>query len=314
MSTYKILCFDGGGIKGALTAKLLQMLSIEHPEILEGVSLFAGTSTGGIISLGLATGLGIDKILDLYVNSGSQIFDPYYEEGIKKIENGISKPKYNNVKLKELLEQNFIGNPQLGTLNSKVLVNTFKLDNVGNTWYPIQLTNFPSSDYRDVNVVDAALRTSAAPTYFPSYQGYIDGGVFANNPSTMALSVALDVNYGNASIDDIRLLSFGTGFSPSSIKGDINWGALQWLDPIGKPSVPLISILMDGVPEVDDYNCRQILGDARYCRVNVMLEKPYPMDNWKDVKELIEAAESFPSKNPKEWEQITNWITNNFSA
>jgi uncharacterized protein len=311
MGKYRIMCFDGGGIKGALTIKILQMLNDSIPGLLNNVNMFAGTSTGGIIALGMAKGMEPNKIVDLYVNNGARIFDPFEVPFFEKWERGIGKPKYDNIKLKELLSENFGSDSTLQTLYAKVLVNTLQL-NLNNNWVPVQLTNFEKSEFRNMTLVDAALRTSAAPTFFPSYQGFIDGGVFANNPSTIALAMALDECYGDAELNDIRMLSFGTGYNPDCIKGDVHWGALQWMDPFGSPATPLISILMDGVQEVDTYQCMQILGSDRYCRINPMLDKSFGMDDWKNVDYLIDFAENYPKNKPKEWEKITAWIKEYF--
>jgi hypothetical protein len=75
-ATYKILACDGGGIFGVITAKLLQSLD---RSVLDNIDLFAGNSTGSIIALGLASGVSIDTIFDLYSSEQtcSQIFQPY---------------------------------------------------------------------------------------------------------------------------------------------------------------------------------------------------------------------------------------------
>ena len=75
-ATYKILACDGGGIFGVITAKLLQSLD---RSVLDNIDLFAGNSTGSIIALGLASGVSIDTIFDLYSSEQacSQIFLPY---------------------------------------------------------------------------------------------------------------------------------------------------------------------------------------------------------------------------------------------
>ena len=73
---YRILSCDGGGIRGVITAKLLQAL---EPSVLKNIDLFAGTSTGSIIALGLASGVPIDTIVELYSSqiACSKIFQPY---------------------------------------------------------------------------------------------------------------------------------------------------------------------------------------------------------------------------------------------
>lgn len=61
MPNFRILSCDGGGIRGVLTAVLLNRLAGAYPALLQDradtITLFAGTSTGGILALGLAAGL-----------------------------------------------------------------------------------------------------------------------------------------------------------------------------------------------------------------------------------------------------------------
>ena len=110
-------------------------------------------------------------------------------------------------------------------------------------------------------VVDVALRTSAAPTYFPAYQGYVDGGVVANNPSMAAVAQALDGRAAGRPLTDLVLLSIGAGTEPKFIKGrKVDWGWGQW-------ARPLISMMISGVMGVADFQCRQLLGD-RYFRLD----------------------------------------------
>lgn len=85
-----------------------------------------------------------------------------------------------------------------------VLVPAFQLDNMdpkapsadtvtstNRRWIPRFFHNLNNSESLDEKVVDIALRSSAAPTYFPIYQGFVDGGVFANNPALCAITTAL---------------------------------------------------------------------------------------------------------------------------
>ncbi len=73
---YRILSCDGGGIRGLLTSLMIQRLDQKF-QILAKVDLFAGTSTGGILSIGLAIGLDAQAVVDLYRNDGPQIFQPF---------------------------------------------------------------------------------------------------------------------------------------------------------------------------------------------------------------------------------------------
>ena len=71
--SYLILSLDGGGIRGVLTARLLERLAERSP-FLADVELIAGTSTGGILALGLAAGLEPEELVALYVKKGEDIF------------------------------------------------------------------------------------------------------------------------------------------------------------------------------------------------------------------------------------------------
>ena len=138
--------------------------------------------------------------------------------------------------------------------------------------------NFPGADSDGESlVVDVAMSTSAAPTYFPSYGVYVDGGVIANNPSMAAVAQALDGrNQANerATLDGIKLLSLGTGASLQYIQGqNLDWGDAQWIKPI-------LNVMMDGSVGVADFQCEQLLGN-RYCRLEPIFPagRSFPMDD-----------------------------------
>lgn len=63
---YRILSIDGGGVRGLPVTVLLERLEKERPGFLDEVDLFAGTSTGGIMALGLASGLKPAQMRILY--------------------------------------------------------------------------------------------------------------------------------------------------------------------------------------------------------------------------------------------------------
>jgi patatin-like phospholipase/acyl hydrolase len=81
---------------------------------------------------------------------------------------------------------------------------------------------------REVYAWDAAMKTSAAPTFFPVHRGYTDGGIVANNPSILAISKAI-AHIPHISTDNCVLLSLGAGtfprhtniFSEATREGDV---------------------------------------------------------------------------------------------
>jgi patatin-like phospholipase/acyl hydrolase len=109
----------------------------------------------------------------------------------------------------------------------------------------------------------------------------IDGGVFANNPALCAYAEASKL-YGNPTIENMLILSLGTGSYQSEYKYEKvkNWGKIQW-------AVPLIKILMSGVSETVDYQLRVIYKSMNkqdnYLRIQPSLDRKdksvYDMDN-----------------------------------
>ena len=178
MPPYRIMTFDGGGVKGSLMATLVKRISDRYPTLLEQVDLYAGTSTGSVVALTLASGFNADKLVDFYSQENLRsAFSPSRFNWFR--------PKYSNTNFRSLLESHFPGNPKLGDLKKHNLVApTFKLDSLQkHDWCPVFTHNFPGSHHLEELVVDVALRSAAAPTVFPSHQGHIDGGMVANNPA-----------------------------------------------------------------------------------------------------------------------------------
>jgi patatin-like phospholipase/acyl hydrolase len=302
---YRILSLDGGGIRGVLTATLLDRLQVAFPGFLDKVNMFAGTSTGGLLALGLARGLTPRECRALYENYGAEIFrrSPFNALG------DIFRAKYSNDRLAARLREQF-GDLTLGDLAVKgkhVLISSFDLDNGPDNrqgvrmWKPKFFHNLDPSDpdYTE-RMVDVALRTSAAPAYFPTFDGYIDGGVAANNPAMCALAQALAAG---RDLNEIVLLSIGTGLNPRIVEvQNASWGWLRWVRfPVrrltslaalpGQPGHDLIiDLLIEGTVDVAHYQCRQIL-KTRFHRLNPTLPEPIDLDRVDRLDRLKEVAQ-----------------------
>jgi patatin-like phospholipase/acyl hydrolase len=278
--TYRILTFDGGGTRGVFTAVLLKRLAAAVPTLIDKADLVAGTSTGALIALGLGLSMTPKKIEQLYIDEVPNIFNDSWLDNLRDL-GQIAGAQYGTEERLTAFRR-FAGKKTLGALTKKIVVPTFDLDDVVTdsgkrvrTWRPKFFHNFPGTDDDShETVLNVAMRTSAAPTYFPTYQGYVDGGVVANNPSLSALATALDKRAGNQLISDVVLLSLGTGQSPNYVdttKQEKDWGFAQWAQP-------LVSIMIDGSMGVADFQCRQLLGD-NYCRVGPYLPKAIGLDS-----------------------------------
>lgn len=303
--TYHILSLDGGGIRGVFTTELLSRLDAAVPGFLGEVDLFAGTSTGGIIALGLAAGLTPDQLTDLYLGIGAEIFPESHLGSLALLGKLVCAP-YDNAALKRALTATFEerGLHTLGDLRRRVLVPTFDLDNsegpasrpdTRRTWKPKFFHNFPGpgSD-ADEGIVDVALRTSAAPTFFPTYQGFVDGGVIANNPSMVALAQALNPATGGRKLDEVCVLSVGTGERLRFIPGQTHdWGYVQW-------AIPLAQLIVEGPMDTARYECEQLLGE-RFHRLDAVLEKEMELDAAAGAPDLVEMARRVPLDRSVAW-------------
>jgi patatin-like phospholipase/acyl hydrolase len=358
-SNFLILSCDGGGIRGLITAMILQELDEQIP-FLDKIDLFTGTSTGGIIALGLASGVPIADVVNIYNSSSncSQIFNPYqppksddfldrfveelansdnfkdsiFSEIVKNLEK-LLYVKYDNTGLNSVLQNSLTQfNQPLSTLQSKkVLVTTFQLYNEPDTnnpsWRPITLDNLPNNEInsQDTLIIDAALCTSAAPVYFPPHQHptyglCIDGGVFANNPSTLALARVLNSGIlEDRNIENIRILSVGTGQTQNRMRPEyqldrpLRYGPTTWFWPIefdDTPKIPLLSIMMDGSSILDDFQTKMILGTDKYQRINVELNQTIPLDGCSQIQKMKDLVNNYIKSD--QWNENITWIQNHF--
>lgn len=285
MAPFRIISFDGGGVRGALSTRILKRLCEKYPELLSKTNLFAGTSTGALIALGLAYGKDSEFIDNLYnYETIKSIFTPAHFNPFK--------PKYSNKNFKSMLSSIFPENLTIGDLSKYVFVPAFNVqENNSSSWQSIFFNNLNKTELSQANVIDVALASSAAPTYFPSHKNYIDGGVIDNSPSASSMISTLKLLKPKYQLSDFRILSIGTGKALDCINVNTSsWGAFQWaLYPTTKLQLPLISILlMNDIPLSDMY-CRELIG-PNYHRINPILNYEIPLDDYKMVPFLKNTA------------------------
>jgi patatin-like phospholipase/acyl hydrolase len=307
MPKHRVLSIDGGGIRGLVTTILLQRI-VQVPgleAILDKLDLIAGTSTGGLLALAIANQIDLARIREMYVKKGPAIFDDSWLDDLVDL-GKLRGADYSTGPLQRELKKLF-GNTTLGQLKKRVLITAFDLDNedpAARTWKPKLFHNFPGPNTDRAELAfKVGLYTSAAPTYFPSVDGYIDGGVYASNPSMCALAQTQDDRYSPApAMGDILLLSLGTGTSLQYVKGQaLDWGYVQWVKP-------LINLMLDGTAGIADYQCRQILGE-HYHRLGPVFPSgvTIPMDGIDKIDDMTRFAESFPIEETIKWLKGT-WI------
>src|SRR5438270_4855431 len=225
----RILTIDGGGIKGVFPAAFLATLEDElGGPIGEYFDLIAGTSTGGIIAIGIGLGMTAKELLQLYRDTGAKIFQRR-RFGARAI--GLFRAKYTNAALRHTLVAAF-GERYLGESRTRLLIPSLNL--AAERVHLYKTSHHPDliDDYK-VPAVEVALATVAAPTYFPihvSPEGvpYIDGSMWARNP--LGLAVIEAVGLLDWPRDDIRVLSLGCTSTHLNVSWQkrISLGASYW--------------------------------------------------------------------------------------
>jgi patatin-like phospholipase/acyl hydrolase len=267
----RVLSIDGGGIRGIIPAKVLADLELRAGRpVAKLFDLVVGTSTGGILALGLtapgeggAPGWAAADLAELYVREGPRIFHRSVYDRIRSVEGALDE-KYPSDGLVEVLRESF-GELRLREAVTDVLVTAY--DTVTRTPFFFRSARARGDAAQDWLLRDAAHATSAAPTYFEPVQlegfSLIDGGVFAANPAMCALAEVLRVREPH----DVLLVSLGTGQQtrPLPWKKVRNWGALEWARPV-------IDVLLDGQSDTVDFQARQVL-EGSYWRIQTELRR-----------------------------------------
>ncbi|KAF0200856.1 MAG: hypothetical protein FD170_3137 [Bacteroidetes bacterium] len=269
---FKILSIDGGGIRGVFPAMLLanyeaelKSKGVEKWQVYQNFDLICGTSTGGIMAIALALGVPAKEIYELYLENADVIF------GNKK---GFLKRFRYAAHKRDALEKLIKGkyqayhngedgeDPRLKHCKTHVAIPIYDLMEgrpsvLKSKYHPAFVRDFHIPAYQ------AALATSAAPTYFDPYsasytdlnglekpfQNKVDGGVFANNPTLNGIIEAQKAF--NINLKDIAVLSIGTGhqrFCDAGIdkrkKHRVKYGIHYWMMEDGKKR--LIDVFMQG--------------------------------------------------------------------
>ena len=159
----KVLAIDGGGVRGVLPASFIAAVEEQvDGSVAEYFDLIVGTSTGGIIALGLGAGLSAADIRDFYLERGPRIFRG---RRILRRARHWATAKYDPRRLRAELEEVF-GDKRIGESKTRLVIPSMDVNSgrvrLWKTAHNVRLVQ----DYRQ-RMVDAAMATSAAPTFFP---------------------------------------------------------------------------------------------------------------------------------------------------
>jgi uncharacterized protein len=209
---FQILSLDGGGIRGLFSAAVLAALEKDLCiKVEEHFDLIAGTSTGGIIALGLACGLRPAEIVEFYVQHGPSIFDNAGWKGPLRVLQRVVMTPYRPEPLELALKQVF-GDRTLADCHKRLVIPATNLEESDVYLFKTPHHERLKRDWR-VPLWQVARSTSAAPTYFraSTHVGnarLIDGGVWCNNPTAIAIAEA--VSMLDVPLQAIKVFSLGT--------------------------------------------------------------------------------------------------------
>ena len=289
-----VLSIDGGGIRGVVPARVLRAIEerMQRP-VAELFDLVAGTSTGGILALGLTLpkpgtttpAWDAAALEQLYVEHGAAIFASSLFRKIETV-GGLFEERYDIDEIERVM-RHYFGDAMLSSALTEVVVPSYDLTAPAPFFFKRSYARDQSHTW-DIETWKAARATSAAPTYFdpmnlPAFEeegehALVDGGVFANNPTACAYAEALNL-YGRAA--EIAILSLGTGDGPPHMvryPEARGWGVIHWARPI-------IDVVFDGVAKTVDYQMIRLCqtdpqGEQLYHRIQrAPLHTPATMDD-----------------------------------
>lgn len=277
---FRILSLDGGGIRGIFSTALLAGLEREFlggQSVTQHFDLIAGTSTGGIIALGLGAGLSSAHLYDLFLRRGLEIFPPRspLAQKIAKASQLLIY-QYDSIALGNILNESF-GKCTFG--ESRIRLCIPSCDGEHGEVYIFKTPHHP--DYKNDKVemmTKVGLATSAAPSYFKPLEdgGYtfLDGGIWCNNPVMVALVDTLACY--DVPRHRINVLSIGCGDSPFriSVKQKYLSGLFSWRN--------IIFAAMQFQAQNANGQAGLLIGADRIIRICPQLNnEPIALDDWK---------------------------------
>jgi patatin-like phospholipase/acyl hydrolase len=278
---FRILCVDGGGIRGLIPAlviaeleRRIQKRAGEQARISDYFHMFAGTSTGGLVALSVTApdpehperpAVSGEELARFYTEDGPDIFHRSLLQRIRTLWGWIG-PKYTLGPLEDSIKRR-LGAGRLEHALRELIVTSYDMTNRQPYFFKRWRAREDPEGDRNRPITDAGLATSAAPTYFPSHEldgrALVDGGVFAGNPVIVAIVEALK-RIGDEPThldqDDLLVVSIGTGAHEEGYRQDevSGWGRLGWVLPRrGEP--PIIGATLDGASDGADHWAHTLL-------------------------------------------------------
>jgi patatin-like phospholipase/acyl hydrolase len=314
MMPTRILSLSGGGIRGIFQAVYLREIETQLGKpVREYFDLVAGTSTGAIIGLGVALGLDLNKIVQLFETHGSSIFPPTVRRSANRTISWLRRgPRYDPEPLRRRLVEVFHADGtrqlQIKDCRPPVVIAAATLDRYQiRTFTTLDHCGAPDNRDGELFAADVALASAAAPLFFPAFRPrgrmqngqirteertYVDGGMWANNPTLWAIMQAH--RHLGVAFADMRVISVGNEEVPAGTVG-VDFNKMRR----AKMLSPILDIMFSTQSELSDLSTAYLLDDGnmtgeRMLRINTQLDTIVDLDNVTDairrLKPLAEQA------------------------
>jgi uncharacterized protein len=280
---FRILALDGGGLRGTFTASVLakwddMIKSGGGNNLVAHFDLVAGTSTGAILAIGLGLGLTPLEMLAFYRDEGPKIFPKN-----RQLRHWL-KSKHESTTLRSMLQKVFCNRKLSFDSCCRLVIPTVRAIH-GEAEAIVTAHSLDRTAFRDITAVDAALASSAAPTYFDeavwetpvATETFLDGGIWANNPVLPALAEA--VRHLKIPLDRIDVLSVGTMGNEADFMESLGKGKAGW----APTSADLFFAAQEHAAAT---MAESFLGPTRHLRVNQQTPSAIKLDDKDAIEDM----------------------------
>ena len=308
----KILSCDGGGIRGRLSLEFLRAVQDRvggAVSVEQAFDVYAGTSTGAIISTGFASDISITQGIGLFETRGADIFQPRYSGwlGFWGYVDQLWNERYTAEGIEGVLQE-VLGDRTLGSLDKQVILTSCDIEGGPEGKPGPYHFNSVLDEFQEVPVWQAVRASTAAPSYLPGFHygdhhTLVDGGLVANCPAMVGITGFLSTKpkaERHLYLPGIQMLSIGTGGFDQPIPRQKGLG-------IAELAAPISGILMENAAQEA---LNQACDLVNVVRLDTDLPRAVELDDYspETLALLRDSALAYIRDNPEEIERAANLV------
>jgi len=274
----KGLILDGGGVFGIGQAQILKNIDVSK------FDFFVGTSIGAANISSVVSGVNLQELPSFFHKDMPIIFKSSLISRCVAF-----SPRYSDIELNKSLKR-LTGDISVGDVKKPFFITA-----VNFTDNKLKVFNNIQKEDKSWPLWEVVRCSVAAPSYFSPWKGYVDGGVFANNPSMVGVAACSKVL--GCPIDEIEICSIGAGKFKINNSEKKMWSIVHW------GSWLIDALLYGSSSNMSDYFARS-LPLKKYLRIDFIGEKSWKLDSvsnmsvaerkWKnDINDAIASINDF---------------------